>query len=40
VSWTNEQVQLLGTVNDGVLVIDDASLAADGGAAPLPIESE
>ena len=28
VSWTNDHVQLLGTVHDGVLVIDDSALAA------------
>ena len=36
VSWTDDHVQLLGTVRDDVLVIDDAALAAGGGALPLP----
>ena len=40
VRWTDAQVQLLGTVQDGVLVIDNAALAADGGAAPLPAGPE
>ena len=38
VSWTNNQAQLLGFVSDGVRVIDDASLAAGGGALPLPAD--
>lgn len=33
--WTASRVQLLGFVRDGVVVIDDAALAADGGAQPL-----
>ena len=32
---TASPVRLLGFVRDGVLVIDDAALAADGGAQPL-----
>ena len=36
VLWTAGQVQLLGSVREGVLLIEDASLAAGGGAPPLP----
>ena len=36
VRWTASPVQLLGFVQGGVLVIDDAALAAGGGAQPLP----
>lgn len=35
VRWTDSPVQLLGFVREGVLVIDNAALAADGGAPPL-----
>ncbi len=38
VSWTNDQVQLLGFVRDGVLVIDNEALAAGGGALPVTVE--
>jgi hypothetical protein len=40
VLWTAGQVQLLGSVREGVLLIDAASLAAGGGAPPLPTAAE